>query len=55
MCGAVIPENETLCGDKCKGDYEKMVRRQKNVRMLALLPIVVVIIFFVVMFLLGGR
>ena len=55
MCGAAIAENETLCGDKCKADYEKLMKRQRNTRMLALLPIVGVIMFFVIWFLLGGR
>jgi len=55
MCGAVVAENETLCSDKCKEDYHEMMKRQRNMRVTAFMPIIALVIFLVVLFLLQGK
>lgn len=55
MCGAAIPETQLLCSDKCKDDYARMQKRQRNMRIAALLPIAVTAVILVVLFLLRGK
>jgi predicted nucleic acid-binding Zn ribbon protein len=44
VCGVALPENATLCSEKCRSDYENMIRRQKYFRLATLLPPILVII-----------
>jgi len=30
MCGKAVPIEETLCSDKCKGEYDAFVKKRKR-------------------------
>jgi len=54
VCGATIPENETFCSNKCRDEYEKIIKKQRYLRFTAFLPVIIVTIFFILLFLLRG-
>jgi len=55
ICGVSIAENEMFCSDKCRDEYQKMLKRQKYMRLNALIPVAVVIIMFIILFLLRSQ
>jgi predicted nucleic acid-binding Zn ribbon protein len=53
ICGMTIPENETFCSSKCRDEYEKTMKRQKYLRLSALIPLIGVTILFILLLLVG--
>ncbi|MGB9693419.1 MAG: DUF2116 family Zn-ribbon domain-containing protein [Fervidobacterium sp.] len=55
ICGVSIAENEMFCSDKCRDEYQRMMKRQKYTRLTALITVIVVILMFIILFLLKGQ
>jgi predicted nucleic acid-binding Zn ribbon protein len=55
VCGVSIAENEMFCSNKCRDEYQRMMKRQKYMRLSAFIPVIVVIIMFVILFLLKSQ
>jgi predicted nucleic acid-binding Zn ribbon protein len=52
MCGTVISASETLCSDECRNQYTEMMKRQKYMRLLPFIPVILIAVFFAALFLL---
>ena len=50
MCGTVISASETLCSDECRKQYAEMVKRQKYMRLMPFIPVILIAVFFAALF-----
>ncbi len=50
MCGGVISASETLCSDECRKQYTEMLKRQKYMRLMPFIPVIMIAVLFIALF-----
>jgi predicted nucleic acid-binding Zn ribbon protein len=50
MCGGVISASETLCSDECRKQYTEMLKRQKYMRLMPFIPVIMIAVLAIALF-----
>jgi len=49
VCGKAIPYGEKFCSEKCKNEYEKIIKRRKMYVYIMYLALAILIILFMIL------